>query len=170
MKTLIGVTAALVLTLTLNACGSGNSVQNTPDVPPPMVEAYLTTDSASYTPSVTAQTADFTLTATFVNRRENPIYVATCGNDLPLHVLQKYIDGKWRDVSETVEYGCASELQLNEIASQGELAKTFRIFFDMPYDLPGFYRLQWTSVFSEADVNALPVGIEQRVSSSFEIK
>lgn len=165
---LIIITLALVLLL--NSCGSGSEVQNTPNAPPPTTETYINTDSTLYTPTVTAQTADFNLTATYVNRQQNPIYVGICGDDLPFHSLQKYTSDGWRDVREAVGYGCASELQLNELAPQEELTKSFYVSFDMPYELPGFYRLQWTSVFSEADINAVPISPEQRVSNYFEIK
>lgn len=170
MKTPFKIMASLALVLVLGACGSGDGVQNTSGAPPPSTETYITTDSNLYTPIVAAQNAGFNLTATFTNRQQTPVYVATCGSDLPFHVLQKYINNVWRDVREAVGYGCASELQFNGLALQEKLTKNFYISFDMPYELPGFYRLQWTSVFSGADVNAAPVDEGQRVSNYFEIK
>lgn len=170
MKILFSVVTTSALVLMLSACDLEDESRPVSSTPPQISEPYLITDSSLYTPNVTGQIADFDLTATFTNLQENPIYVATCGADLPFHVWQKYIDGSWQVVNEVLEYACASELQLNELAPQETLTKNFRVYFEMPYELTGFYRLQWTSVFPEANINAKPVSEGQRVSNYFEIK
>lgn len=159
----------MVLGVFLSACGNGGDTSDA-NRPPAQPDAYISTDSGVYTAVVSGQTANFQLAATYTNRGDTPVYVVVCGEDLPFHKWQKYIDGRWQNIEAIVGYSCASELNPLEITSQETLTKQFIVSFDLPYELKGFYRLVWESVTGESNVEATPIAEEQRVSNFFEIQ
>lgn len=170
MTKLVLVLATVACSVGLGACNRESSSPNPNLTAPPVTNTAIMTDKRVYTPTVTSTYADFNVTATYVNRQATPIYVVTCGDNLPFHSLQKYDGETWRGVDEAVGYGCTSELQLNEVAPGGEFTKAFRVLISLPYNVPGFYRLNWHSVVAQPDINAAPIAEDERVSNTIKIE
>lgn len=166
MKKRLLQAAFYILILGLNSCDTGNTTSEN-SVTPPTSNAFIQTDKEIYTPVITPSTAYFDLEATYKNKQDKAIYVATCGDDLPLHKWEKYNGKTWEKTDAIVEYGCASELKSDEIVPGGKFVKEFYVSFDLPYDVEGFYRLNWLGVTENSDVN---LSENYRISNAFEVK
>lgn len=150
-QVLFAVAASLCL---LGACS------RTDPAIPPATNASIETDQQVYTYT---EGATIKVTATYVNRQPNPVYVPVCGEDLPFHHWEKYENEKWRGEDSATGYGCASELITNAIAPGSRLTKRFHLFLPASDDVTGFYRLRW-------DVTDVPLHPKvEAVSNAFEV-
>lgn len=156
-----------MLMIILAACTRENAQGFPPD---DVADPYISTDATVYASRVEGSDAVFEVTAKFTNRGQIPLYVATCGDDLPLHAWLKRTDEQWQEVEDIVGYACASELKFHMLTPGETFVTSFRAIALLSYEIAGFYKLGWVTVYAEPDPYAKPVPISQRTSNVFEVR
>jgi hypothetical protein len=172
---------ATVLAIAATAHGIGRT-----SAPPnqPSRASSVQTDKQSYTYQVTPRHITFALRATYINRIDEPVYLAPCGEEggSPGFSLEKRINGVWYPVYGTV---CALGAGVPVEVKPGERYSTrFEVAGNREPNnfprfrvkrIPGIYRLvlsvedaDYTDIFLETQ----PVSISKRlrVSNPFQVK
>jgi len=158
----------------LSACGTGPYLPPNPDAP-------IRTDGERYTFQPRAGYAAVTVEATYTNRTDRSVYIATCGeNGEPVHGLERFQNGRWEQVYGSSSCAAAEPAVSTRLEPGRSLATTFQIrsYEDLPTTsgllnaevLPGIFRFNYYSVARTPDQAAedqLPE--ELRVSNAFEL-
>lgn len=157
----------LVLLVVLGACRQGAE-----HAPPSDQTAPIQTDQTAYTLEVSEPYAQFSMTATYLNRTKTPIYIETCGPSYPFNFSFENFSGeRWETTQELATPGCASALFPHEVRPGGQFTQTFEnLVFDLVPNLKGTYRIVWGNVKARPGESSPLLPKAERVSNAFVLE
>jgi hypothetical protein len=182
---LAAVPAALIALAGCTAAPPGDAAPDTSSAaqsspPPPVERPFLTTDREEYRVERTADSLTLHIVATLTNHAAQPVYLHPCGRTQPSFVLEKWVDGAWKNA---YSQACPAMLMIDPPRVEPGASRTDTAHVNAARDpntmprfevepIAGDYRLVYTQAYAswkpgEGPGELLP--LEQRVSRAFRI-